>query len=182
MKLIKRLTLGILSASVLMVAAGGIQNQKAVAETNTEPQLQSSFVNYFKGYGIRIWELTADGRVPSDKVQLNNYYLPYYGDYQIIDGIKYLHLANPYENYWVQDQYFVDPAYLAETPAHGKVLAGNVPYGIYLRDSQGNMTEQIIEPGTTWRVFATKRFFGHTYYRLGNDQQWLEDTYVKLYN
>lgn len=183
-----RKLLGLIASALLAVSAAGLftsaveANDDQQSTTSIEPQLQSSTVHYFNGYGARIWELTAAGMVPSDKVQLNNYYIPYYGDYQMIDGIKYLHLANPYQNYWIQAQYLQNPADIAETPAHGKVLAGNVPYGIFLRDSLGNMTEQIIEPGTTWRVFATKTFFGHTYYKLGTDQQWLEDTYVKLYN
>ncbi|KRN04977.1 hypothetical protein [Holzapfeliella floricola] len=183
-----RKLLGLIASILLAVSAAGLftsaveANDDQQSTTSIEPQLQSSTVHYFNGYGARIWELTAAGMVPSDKVQLNNYYIPYYGDYQMIDGIKYLHLANPYQNYWVQAQYLQNPANIAETSAHGKVLAGNVPYGIFLRDSLGNMTEQIIDPGTTWRVFATKTFFGRTYYKLGTDQQWLEDTYVKLYN
>ncbi|WP_056973989.1 pectate lyase-like adhesive domain-containing protein [Holzapfeliella floricola] len=148
-------------------------------ETNTA-SLQSGLVNYVKGYGVLLWQLTANGLEPTTQYQPANSYVPYYGDYQIVDGIKYLHIAN--QNTWIQAQYLQDPTQLPEIPMNNTAVAGNVPYGIYLRDGSGNMTEQIIEPGTSWQVFAKKTFHGHTYYRLGNDQQWLEDTYIQSMN
>ncbi|MEJ6347780.1 pectate lyase-like adhesive domain-containing protein [Holzapfeliella sp. He02] len=144
------------------------------------PSFQSGLVNYVKGYGVLLWQLTANGLEPTTQYQAANSYVPYYGDYQIIDGIKYLHIAN--QNTWIQSQYLQDPTQLPEIPMNNTAVAGNVPYGIYLRDGSGNMTEQIIEPGTSWQVFAKKTFHGHTYYRLGNDQQWLEDTYIQSMN
>ncbi|MGX4763001.1 pectate lyase-like adhesive domain-containing protein [Holzapfeliella sp. JNUCC 72] len=144
------------------------------------PSFQSGLVNYVKGYGVLVWQLTANGLEPTTQYQAANSYVPYYGDYQIVDGIKYLHIAN--QNTWIQAQYLQDPTQLPEIPMNNTAVAGNVPYGIYLRDGSGNMTEQIIEPGTSWQVFAKKTFHGHTYYRLGNDQQWLEDTYIQSMN
>ncbi|MGX4645497.1 pectate lyase-like adhesive domain-containing protein [Holzapfeliella sp. JNUCC 80] len=144
------------------------------------PSFQSGLVNYVKGYGVLLWQLTANGLEPTTQYRPANSYVPYYGDYQVVDGIKYLHIAN--QNTWIQAQYLQEPTQLPEIPMNSTVIAGNVPYGIYLRDGSGDMTEQIIQPETSWQVFAKKTFHGHTYYRLGNDKQWLEDTYIKSMN
>lgn len=148
---------------------------------NHEAQIQSGLVHYFTGYGVQLWNLTAQGMEPSLKYQPNESYVPYYGDYQIIDNIKYLHLANSVESQWIQAQYLQNPYELAEISFENQdiLTAGNVPYNIFLRDSGGNMVEQNISPDTTWIVFAKKNFYGHTYYRIGNQNQWIEDTYVK---
>lgn len=149
---------------------------------NNQAQIQAGLVHYFTDYGVLLWQQTYDGLIPTDQFKPANSYIPYHGDFQIIDDIKYIQLAGYEGSYWMQAQYLLDPATLPETQlTNTKLIAGNVPYGIFLRDTSGNMTSQVIEPGTTWQVYAKKQFYGHTYYRIGNNYQWIEDRYSRLY-
>ncbi|MEJ6347778.1 MucBP domain-containing protein [Holzapfeliella sp. He02] len=134
-------------------------------------------IKVFEGIGVLEWKFEDGKMKPSTEYLHNNDKTDLTDDIKVVDGVKYVRMANN-KNQWIQEQYLHEASEAHEESVSGTLTAGNVPYGIFLRDSEGKMTEQMIQPGTAWRVFGKKTFYGHTYYRLGTDQQWIEDTYV----
>lgn len=55
-------------------------------------------------------------------------------------------------------------------------------YGVVLRSQNGQVPakKQYVKHGSSWKVNAQKVINGATYYRLGNDNQWVEAKFVKL--
>lgn len=149
-------------------------------QDDTHPTfLQSGLVHYFNDYGVMLWTLDKNNTVvPLNIYQPANSYVPYYGDFVMANNTKYFRLANTNHQILIQAQYLLDAKDIPETIFSTTLTAGNAPYNISLRNSIGNLTSNIVEPDTIWKVFAKKTFYGHTYYRLGNNDQWIEDTYV----
>ncbi|MGX4763003.1 coiled-coil domain-containing protein [Holzapfeliella sp. JNUCC 72] len=146
--------------------------------TPTKPTIAATkAIKVFEGVGVLEWKFEDGKMKPSTEYLHNNDKTDLTDDIKVVDGVKYVRLAND-KNQWIQEQYLHEASEAHEESVSGTLTAGNVPYGIFLRDSEGKMTEQLIQPDTSWRVFGKKTFFGHTYYRLGTDQQWIEDTYV----
>ncbi|MEJ6347690.1 hypothetical protein R4Y45_00240 [Holzapfeliella sp. He02] len=132
-------------------------------------------VNYTEGYGVRIWNSEGTQMSGSDMTESALANVKTY-DQKVVDNISYTRINAKDSNQWIQTQYLQNTA----PKAGGVVSLGNVPqnYAIYLRDSNGNMTEQALKPGTSWKVFEGKNINGQLFYRLGSDNQWVEAKYI----
>ncbi|MEJ6348887.1 DUF1542 domain-containing protein [Holzapfeliella sp. He02] len=136
-------------------------------------------VSYIDGYGVQNWQLQSDGSfvaVANSYTPTNSQVTAY--ETMAYNGRNYTKAQTKDGIFWIQSEYLDDNT--SETPVSG-VLTATAPnsnYAIYLRDRKGNMMSQYVLPGTQWRVFAQKVIDGKLYYRIGNDQQWIENAYM----
>ncbi|MGX4645316.1 hypothetical protein [Holzapfeliella sp. JNUCC 80] len=137
-----------------------------------------STVAYEPGYGVLVWHI-VDGKPVQTKVYKQHHNKIYAAkETKNIDGVSYTKLAAT-DNNWIQTQYLTENP---SSPLTGTVSVRNVPtnYAVYLRDSKGKMTQQSVYLDSSWRVFEQKQINGQLYYRIGNDNQWIEAKYANL--
>ncbi|MGX4763091.1 hypothetical protein [Holzapfeliella sp. JNUCC 72] len=141
-----------------------------------DPSSKAGVVNYISGYGVLVWNSDQNAMKSSEMTESSLANVKTY-DEKVIDGISYTRINAKDSDQWVQTQY-LKPA--EPTPTTGVASVGNVPanHAIYLRDKNGNMTNQAIFANTAWKVVSQKRISGELYYCLGNDNQWIEAKYV----
>lgn len=62
------------------------------------------------------------------------------------------------------------------------VINHNANYKVALHDSNGRLTGKYISTNSNWKVFARKAINGQTYYRIGNENQWIPAQYASANN
>ena len=73
------------------------------------------------------------------------------------------------------------PIVSAEMPATGVIMINYISgFGVRLFDGQGAAKTQLLQHGTHFKVLAKKTINGQTYYKLGNDKQWIPAQYAKF--
>lgn len=73
------------------------------------------------------------------------------------------------------------PIVSAEMPATGVIMINYISgFGVRLFDGQGAAQTQLLQHGTHFKVLAKKTINGQTYYKLGNDKQWIPAQYAKF--
>ncbi|MEJ6348010.1 DUF5011 domain-containing protein [Holzapfeliella sp. He02] len=152
-------------------------------------------VNFVPGYGVMVWSATDNSvNATSDFVQHGTTVKTF--DTKTVDGVSYTRINSANSNQWVQSKYFDANANNApqnnnntntntdsnqETPFEGVLTINYVPgYRVFLRDGQANMQQQSVAHGESFKVWAKKTVGNHTYYRIGTDAQWIEDTYAQF--
>ncbi|MGX4644618.1 immunoglobulin-like domain-containing protein [Holzapfeliella sp. JNUCC 80] len=152
-------------------------------------------VNFVPGYGVMVWSATDNAvNATSDFVQHGTTVKTF--DTKTVDGVSYTRINKANSNQWVQSKYFDANANNApqtnnntntntdsnqETPFESTLTINYVPgYRVFLRDGQANMQQQSVAHGESFKVWAKKTVGNHTYYRIGTDAQWIEDTYAQF--
>ncbi|MGX4645409.1 bacterial Ig-like domain-containing protein [Holzapfeliella sp. JNUCC 80] len=141
----------------------------------------SSTIYYIPGYGVQNWLFDDNNQVEA----IPNSFTPSQSRVQVFgskwfDNVKYSRINGYNNNFWIQTQYLLQPV---ETDLTAIATVGNTPtanYAVYLRDSTGDITTQTVMPGTSWLVFAQKKIGGQSYYRIGNENQWIQAEFAKL--
>ena len=73
------------------------------------------------------------------------------------------------------------PIVSAEMPATGVIMINYISgFGVRLFDGQGAAQTQLLQHGTHFKLLAKKTINGQTYYKLGNDKQWIPAQYAKF--
>ncbi|MEJ6347695.1 bacterial Ig-like domain-containing protein [Holzapfeliella sp. He02] len=162
------------------------QSQLKTSPSDIEALIQkligvSGTIHYIPNYGVQNWTFDQNGQLQP----LTGSYTPSNSqvtgfDTKVVDGMSYIRIGSANSQTWVQRQYLSDSV---ETDLTAIATVGNTPttnYAVYLRDARGDMTSQTVMPGTSWLVFAQKKIGGQTYYRIGNENQWIQAEFAKL--
>lgn len=162
------------------------QSQLKTSPSDIEALIQkligvSETIHYIPNYGVQNWTFDQNGQLQP----LTGSYTPSNSqvtgfDTKVVDGISYVRIGSANSQTWVQMQYLSDSV---ETDLTAIATVSNTPttnYAVYLRDARGDMTSQTVMPGTSWLVFAQKKIGGQTYYRIGNENQWIQAEFANL--
>lgn len=141
---------------------------------------QTKTVSYIKGYGVQNWMLDdKNSMAPITRTYTLADTPVETFDTQVINNISYTRVNSADSNVWIETHYLDDSE---ETPMSAVLTISNIPsdHQVYLRDLRGNITSQSVRFGTQWKVFGQKRIHGTVYYRIGNDNQWIETQYAEF--
>lgn len=149
----------------------------------TDPEKPTSIkavgtIDYVPGYGVLLRD--KNGNVP----ETNKQYLKHGTNWKInakkmINGELFYRLGN--DNQWVQAKYIILGS--KEKPMSAVIkIQYKKNYGVLLKNQFGKVpaVKKYLKHGTNWKVFAKKTINGHEYYRLGNNNQWIETKYAKI--
>ncbi len=145
-------------------------------------------VNYVKGYKVVLWNVNGNTVRNSGRTVDADSTVTTDGNPVTVAGVSYYKIAN--SNDYIQAQY-VDgswkPATKPSTNSSNEEKVSGVATVVYngrggvkLLNGEGKYQSQVVPNGSSWKVFARKTINGKTYYRLGNDNQWIPAQYVNF--
>ena len=166
----------------------GVTNKVTVEVTVVSNGQTARTVNYVKGYSVFAWNINGNrATISSTKFEAGST-VNTVGAPVTVNGVQYYKLAGT-SNEYIQAQY-VDgswkPSTKPSTSSNEEKVSGvaKVVYngrgGVKLLNGEGKYQTQVVKNGTSWKVFAKKTINGKTYYRIGNDNQWIPAQYVNF--
>ncbi|WP_276804060.1 SLAP domain-containing protein [Lactobacillus hominis] len=149
---------------------------------------KTATVKYRAGYSVNVWSINGNtpvftGNRTEDGTKVATF------DTRTLNGVSYTRVGSASSNTWIQTQYLdgsYKPATKPSTSSNEEKISGvaKVVYngrgGVKLLNGKGQYQTQVVKNGTSWKVFAKKTINGKTYYRIGNDNQWIPAQYVNF--
>ncbi|WP_297816363.1 SLAP domain-containing protein [uncultured Lactobacillus sp.] len=167
----------------------GVTNKVTVTVNVVSNGQTTRTVNYVKGYSVFAWNINGNrATISSTKFEAGST-VNTEGAPVTVGGVQYYKLAGT--NEYIQAQY-VDGSWKPATkPSHNNASneekvsgVATVVYhgrgGVKLLNGKGEYQTQVVKNGSSWKVFAKKTINGKTYYRIGNDNQWIPAQYVNF--
>lgn len=168
-----------------------VDGKSAIKTTPLIPMHAVGTINYVPGYGVLL--KNGQGKVPAKKQ-----YLKHGSNWKIvaqktINGDIYYGLGN--DNQWIQGKYLLikdapttpTKPTTPTTPTNPDVTAKSIIKVVYsgkgkvaLWNGDHTQSGKYVANNASFKVFATKTMSGKTFYRLGNDTQWIDSQYAKL--
>ena len=150
---------------------------------------KTATVKYRAGYSVNVWSINGNtpvftGNRTEDGTKVATF------DTRTLNGVSYTRVGSASSNTWIQTQY-LDGSYKPATKpstdsSKEEKVSGVVTVvyngrgGVKLLNGEGKYQSQVVPNGSSWKVFARKTINGKTYYRLGNDNQWIPAQYVNF--
>ncbi|WP_297818264.1 SEC10/PgrA surface exclusion domain-containing protein [uncultured Lactobacillus sp.] len=160
-------------------------DEAPISTTNVEPEQALTGVAH----------VPTPANMPAAEVELfdgqghaTGEYIPTNSNWKVfakksIDGQTFYRLGT--DKQWILAKYVSDisqekqePEVPMEGVLYVPVIKTFTNWKVALRDSKGHVTGEFIATNSSWKVFAKKNINGQTYYRIGNEDQWIPAEYV----